>query len=203
MLLVALAVPTAMFAFAEEGRNLKIGITGNGVTDEITVFVGSTVDFEVIASTSAYGNTAAVLTLDGTAQDITFNNNVKSVARDFSILYDEIGEYIVAVSVTVGKEGTGNYDAADSIIIVNVIEIPEVPDVLVSAEPFAAVTKEKGNKNTLTVTVLETYESGKTENLVGVFTIDNNAIGIYNVGRYNVYVDTKGNVQIRACYIVE
>ena len=33
--------------------------------------------------------------------------------------------------------------------------------------------------------------------------INNNAAGAYEVGGYKVYVDTKGNDQIRACYIVE
>jgi hypothetical protein len=35
------------------------------------------------------------------------------------------------------------------------------------------------------------------------FSINNNAAGTYTVHEYKVYVDTKGNTQIRACYIVE
>jgi len=36
-----------------------------------------------------------------------------------------------------------------------------------------------------------------------VFTIANNSAGTYGVGGYKVYVDTKGNTQIRECYIVD
>ena len=68
--------------------------------------------------------------------------------------------------------------------------------------PTASVEKQSGNKNLLTVTVTETYPSIDW-NVVSTekFSIDNNAAGTYKVGSYNVYVDTKGNTQIRDCYI--
>ena len=69
--------------------------------------------------------------------------------------------------------------------------------------PTASVEKLKGNQNELTVKVTETYLDGSTKVFSKVFTIDNNAIGTYKVGEYKVYVDTKGNVQIRECYIVK
>jgi hypothetical protein len=70
------------------------------------------------------------------------------------------------------------------------------------------VEKLNGNKNNLTITVTE--QAGVDQNgnpiefsVTATFSIDNNAAGIYQVGNYRVYVDTKGNTQIRECYIVE
>jgi len=74
---------------------------------------------------------------------------------------------------------------------------------LENAVPEALVTKLTGNKNLLTVTVTEMFIGGMTTTVTGDFMIDNNAAAIYNVGSYKVYVDTKGNVQIRECYIVD
>jgi hypothetical protein len=68
--------------------------------------------------------------------------------------------------------------------------------------PTASVEKLKGNTNVLTVTVTEVFSDGSKKYVPGTFTIDNNAIGTYKVGKYKVYVDTKGNVQIRECYMV-
>jgi len=70
------------------------------------------------------------------------------------------------------------------------------------AKPTAWVEKLNGNKNNLTVTVTEYYVGGKTVEFEDTFSINNNAAGVYTVGGYNVYVDTKGNVQIRECYIL-
>jgi hypothetical protein len=69
--------------------------------------------------------------------------------------------------------------------------------------PMAYVEKLSGNKNNLYVTVVETYTDGTTIDITEMHVINNNAAGTYQVGPYKVYVDTKGNVQIRACYIVE
>jgi hypothetical protein len=67
----------------------------------------------------------------------------------------------------------------------------------------ASVEKLNGNKNNLTIFVTEHYSDGKEIPVKATFSIDNNAADTYVVGPYKVYVDTKGNVQIRACYIVE
>ena len=73
------------------------------------------------------------------------------------------------------------------------------------AAPSAVVEKINGNKNNLTVTVNETfYKDGElvfTRDLTKTFSIDNNAADTYEVEGYKVYVDTKGNVQIRDCRI--
>jgi len=74
---------------------------------------------------------------------------------------------------------------------------------VVSATPTAYVTKLNGNKNDLTITVTERLSDGNTNIITGTFRIDNNAAGAYKVGSYKVYVDTKGNTQIRDCHIVD
>jgi len=71
----------------------------------------------------------------------------------------------------------------------------------------ASVEKLNGNKNNLSVTVRVLAYSEEVKDVVEseyseVFSIDNNAAGVYEVGSYSVYVDTKGNTQIRACYLV-
>ena len=73
---------------------------------------------------------------------------------------------------------------------------------IVSATPSAYVTKLNGNKNDLTITITERYSNGTTNTITMTFSINNNAAGTYNVAGYKVYVDTKGNDQIRECYIV-
>ena len=52
------------------------------------------------------------------------------------------------------------------------------------------------------VALIERYADGKIVKIEKTFLIDNNSAGIYEVGSYRVFVDTKGNTQIRSCYIV-
>jgi len=65
------------------------------------------------------------------------------------------------------------------------------------------VTKLTGNKNELHIIVKEYYSDGTEIVVEKIISISNNAEGTYAVGDYIVYVDTKGNDQIRECYIVE
>ena len=74
---------------------------------------------------------------------------------------------------------------------------------LVDATPSASVKKLNGNKNDLTITVTETYSDGSINEITETFSINNNAAALYAVGAYAVYIDTKGNDQIRQCYIVD
>jgi len=71
------------------------------------------------------------------------------------------------------------------------------------AVPTAFVTKLNGNQNDLTITITERYSEGRIEIITKTLKINNNAEATYNVDDYKVYVDTKGNTQIRACYIVD
>ena len=81
--------------------------------------------------------------------------------------------------------------------------MPNYANILLDkAVPSASVEKLNGNKNNLTVTVTETYADGSKKFVTKTFSIDNNAAGTYAVGDYKVYVDTKGNTQIRDCRIV-
>jgi hypothetical protein len=70
-----------------------------------------------------------------------------------------------------------------------------------SATPTAYVTQLNGNKNDLTITITEKLTDCTTQIITETFSINNNAADTYAVGSYNVYVDTKGNTQVRACYI--
>jgi hypothetical protein len=75
-------------------------------------------------------------------------------------------------------------------------------EVLANVLVSASVKKIPGNKNDLTITLTEVYTGGTKIVSTKTFSIDNNAAGYYDVGGYKVYVDTKGNDQIRACYVV-
>jgi len=74
--------------------------------------------------------------------------------------------------------------------------------VVTGAKASAYVEKLNGNKNRLFITVIETFSDGSTNAINWNGLIDNNAADIYTVEGYKIYVDTKGNTQIRACYIV-
>jgi len=76
----------------------------------------------------------------------------------------------------------------------------------VTADAF--VEKLNGNKNNLTITVTELVGKAGSDKQTEVtytatFSIDNNAAGTYVIGPYKVYVDTKGNNQIREIRIIE
>lgn len=80
---------------------------------------------------------------------------------------------------------------------------PGSKPVLTEVTPSAVVEKLTGNKNNLKITIIGTYSDGSTKEVANkTFSINNNAADTYVVGDYKVYVDTKGNTQIRACYIV-
>ena len=70
------------------------------------------------------------------------------------------------------------------------------------AEPTAKVEKLNGSKNLLTIAVTETFPLKAPTTVEISVLIDNNAAGYYDLGEYKVYVDTKGNTQIRDCHIV-
>ena len=69
-------------------------------------------------------------------------------------------------------------------------------------EVSASVEKLNGNQNSLTINVHDVYFNGIENDFTVTLKINNNAAGVYEVGDYKVYVDTKGNTQIRECYIV-
>ncbi|MCL2626144.1 MAG: hypothetical protein FWD46_04935 [Cystobacterineae bacterium] len=73
---------------------------------------------------------------------------------------------------------------------------------LVRATPSASVQKLNGNKNELTLQIVEVYSDGTQQSIEKTLLIANNAAGVYEVGAYRVYVDTKGNTQVRECYLI-
>ena len=77
-----------------------------------------------------------------------------------------------------------------------------VDNAVVDTEPSAVVEKLKGNTNALTITVKETRVDGTTSSVTSTVTIRNNAAGTYTVGDYRVFVDTKGNGQVRSIRIL-
>ncbi len=79
-------------------------------------------------------------------------------------------------------------------------ELPSLPK---ETEVSAFVTKLKGNQNDLTITVTEHYSDGYVNVIKETIRINNNAAGNYEVGDNLVYVDTKGNDQVRTATIVK
>jgi len=75
------------------------------------------------------------------------------------------------------------------------------PRTVVEAIPTAWVKVISGNMNELFITINESFCNGTANTITVAFMIRNNAAGFYTVGPYNVYVDTKGNDQIRNIYI--
>jgi len=70
-------------------------------------------------------------------------------------------------------------------------------ETVASATPTVEVTKLDGNQNELSISVAESYLDGTTGVAARTFLIDNNAAATYRVGSNLVFVDTKGNDQIR------
>lgn len=74
---------------------------------------------------------------------------------------------------------------------------------IINSTPTASVKKLIGNTNELTITLADVYANGLKKTYTATFTINNNAAGTYEVGPYKVYVDTKGNTQVRECRIIK
>ena len=139
-------------------------------------------------------------------------------ATNFNHSGDVVTLLFEILSETAGSPVTISYDAVNGDVLdidlkpvnfemndgfVSTLPVKNDPIKLVNAVPTASVKKQNGNKNDLTITVTETYSDGSTNKITETFSINNNAAGSYQVGTYIVYVDTKGNDQIRQCYIVK
>jgi len=112
---------------------------------------------------------------------------------------------VVTVKPTAHAEGTKVFTCKTCGETYSVV-LPKLTVNGLSAD--ASVEKLNGNKNNLTITITELVSKAGSEKQSEVtytmtFSIDNNAAGIYEVGPYQVYVNTKGNTQIREIYIVE
>jgi len=104
------------------------------------------------------------------------------------------------VSVTASTMTTSTYqiEADNSITQIDSYTIKKT----VSTSATASVQKLTGNQNSLTVTVNVLRADGTTSTASATVKIDKNSAGTYQVGIYKVYVDTKGNDQVRTCEIV-
>lgn len=174
---------------------------------------------DVKASLSANGSikkttTELTLTLDPTvditAADITFEGN-GVVEWNGKLTAKGGGSYTLPVTVDDQRCSKDEIEVAVTFLPKAGFKfIPKtakatvfVRDVVEKTELSAAVEKRSGSKNGLTINLTETYTCGKTVDLTETFSISNNAAGVYEVGGYKVFVDTKGNDKIRALYIVE
>ena len=148
----------------------------------------------VINRISIDGNTISV---EGeyyhTIEWISGMGNLVATGNSIDLLEykDEIGSYI-----RFQLKGEGGISWANPMLL------ERVDAELVDVATSAFVTRLNGNQNMLTIIVAETYEYDNTVIITETFMIRNNAEGVYQVGDYSVFVDTKGNDQIRACYIV-
>lgn len=125
------------------------------------------------------------------------------------------GDWLGLNQYTIGPDGTLSL----SIPIMPVLSIGDVIEAFINnfsttytipkpvsfdyANASASVVKLKGNKNELIITITEVYTDESSEVTNYSFMINNNSSGIYEAGGYRVFVDTKGNTSIRACYFVE
>jgi len=139
-----------------------------------------------------------VITVEGehyhTIEWISGMGNLVATGNSINLLdhKDEIGSYI-----RFQLKGEGGISWANPMLL------ERVDAELLEAVPTAFVTKLNGNQNMLTITVAEMYEYDNIVVITESFMIRNNAEGVYQVDDYKIFVDTKGNVQIRAIYIVE
>jgi len=136
-----------------------------------------------------------------------------AAAKDYAVeAVNESGEfnlengarYMAVVTDWAGNEAVAKFAYIDGKAFCYDSEAAFVYDTGVNA---TYVDKKNGNKNDLTIKVAEYfYLDGKvvfTRVLSKKFEINNNAAGTYDVYGYKVYVDTKGNTQIRELKIVD
>ncbi|MDR2018418.1 MAG: hypothetical protein LBQ00_06070 [Syntrophobacterales bacterium] len=115
--------------------------------------------------------------------------------RDKSVLANNYTT--MKITATGFADGLSGYDGEEL-----PVEEPPVSGILVNASATASVEKLSGSQNNLTIIVTEYYSDETTKTFTTTVSIKNNAAGTYEVGEYTVYVDTKGNDQIRDCHIV-
>ncbi|MDG5788508.1 hypothetical protein QA612_13550 [Evansella sp. AB-P1] len=127
--------------------------------------------------------------------------------RDKSFITQDIDQFANLNSILAQAENGDIYEFR--IRALNAAGASEWSDVVVvdtvgNAEASAVVNHLRGNQNELIITIDEVYADGTgSGSLTETILINNNAEDIYRLGRYDVFVNTKGNTQIRDIYIVE
>ena len=160
---------------------------------------------------AAYSSKIFMLSTDEAANPAYFADNADRAAGYDWWLRSPGDSDITAAYVSTGGSVIGagfdyffNYIGVRPALKINLGPEISTPDPTVCGLTVAAnVDKQVGDKNSLTITVTEQWTDGSIVPIKATFSINNNAADTYNVGSYNVYVDTKGNTKIRECYIVE
>jgi predicted acyl esterase len=136
---------------------------------------------------------------------VAAKDNIMGDGALFTVTYKvkESAPYVFKTPLDVKVKAAKFGSLIDKLVDLDVtVKAGALKSKLDSLVPVAVVEKLNGNKNNLSIDVTETYEDTKVVVHKKIFSIDNNAADTYVVGPYKVYVDTKGNTQIRACYVV-
>ena len=156
-----------------------------------------TMDFDFEERFGAfYEGEATILYWDGSKAEVEKDEDGKVI---LPVAFERTGYTFAGWMVGRVIMSEGSAIAMTKDMTITAVYLPNLVDVKVSAY----VTKLNGNKNDLTITVTEIYFDETLNTVTKTFSINNNAADTYIIGPYKVYVDTKGNVQIRDCRIVE
>ena len=176
---------------------VRLNKTGFHTIAAPDIYAGDTVDFSACfyEVTVPAGITDVRMQSNGWIYPLPANagdkilllRDIFDAAREAHMTFIYAGETHTVDFLLDGTDPFGNFDAGTGVIAI----------------PMASVEHLTGNQNKLTITVTEILADGTKKEYSDNFTIDNNAAGTYTVGPYSVYVDTKGNDQIRECYIVK
>ena len=184
-------------SYDSEAQTLSIPLRATATSFELSSYghikgleIKADLTCEYVLINDVSGVTLSLVFDDGENNPIVFEGTVVT-ADDLQSL--PRGAYTVSLAFT--KFGEAYFSIAAETAY-------EVTAVVTSAKPSAVVTKLTGNQNDLTITIIEVYSDNEVVEIVQKLKINNNAAGTYSVGEYKVYVDTKGNTQIRECYIV-
>jgi hypothetical protein len=175
---------------------------------------GFTKNDGIIDDTGRIFNTSAIEN-NGTINSRSFSNSVPGVIDNYGVLHSVWG--FANITGIINNYGSliidGEFYNVDGIVtnFGGSIEKSEWwagnPVVeaggFIQAEVSAKVTKLNGNQNLLKIIVIEYFKNSAPKTISSEIMINNNSAGIYEVGGYKVYVDTKGNTDIRACYFVK
>ena len=206
---ITVVVGSASVALGDEAEisySVKDNIYGFTVLDVELPFDSSLYTPVTVTPASLLGAAELAFEIIGDTLKITVTapNNIVGDGTLFTVTYQalESAPYIFAtpLDLTVKDAKFGGF--MDKTVDLDVMVSAGVLSTkLVGLVPVAYIEQLNGNKNDLTITVTEIYEDGTEEVFTATFSINNNAADTYTVGPYKVYVDTKGNDQIRDCYV--
>ena len=125
--------------------------------------------------------------------------------QDYTIeSWDDLIEALADAEVVLDDEYDATQEEINEALDALIDALDGLTDkLLIKSVPAAWVRVFPGNMNELFITVTEYYCNGTDKDIEAAIFIRNNAASTYNVGSYKVYVDTKGNDQIRQLYIVK